>query len=91
MLTKYCSFAPIAAINTGICRRPEISGIDQGRCPGAPREIGGDQIAATIRKSLETRPQDAAHWSLGTMAKAVGQSAIYDLSALAGDRPAAAS
>src|ERR1700759_1964676 len=40
--------------------------------PGAPREIGDDEIAATIRKTLETRPQGATHWSLRTMAKSVG-------------------
>ena len=32
--------------------------------PGAPREIGDDEIAATIRKTLETRPKGATHWSL---------------------------
>jgi hypothetical protein len=36
--------------------------------PGAPREIGDDEIAATIRKTLETRPKGATHWSLRTMA-----------------------
>ena len=40
--------------------------------PGAPRQIGDDEIAATIRKTLETRPRGATHWSLRTMAKAVG-------------------
>jgi hypothetical protein len=40
-----------------------------GRSPDAPREIGDDEIAATIRKTLETRPKGATHWSLGTMAK----------------------
>lgn len=40
--------------------------------PGAPRQIGDDDIAATIRKTLETRPKGATHWSLRTMAKATG-------------------
>ena len=40
--------------------------------PGAPREIGDDEIAITIRKTLETRPKGATHWSLRTMAKEVG-------------------
>ena len=35
--------------------------------PGAPRQIGDDEIAATIRKTLETRPKGATHWSLRTM------------------------
>jgi transposase len=40
--------------------------------PGAPREIGDDEIAATIRKTLETRPKGATHWSLRTMTKEIG-------------------
>ena len=40
--------------------------------PGAPREIGDDEIAATIRKTLETRPKGRTHWSLRSMAKEIG-------------------
>lgn len=40
--------------------------------PGAPRKIGDDEIAATIRKTLESRPAGATHWSLRTMAKEIG-------------------
>jgi transposase len=40
--------------------------------PGAPREIGDDEIAALIRKTLETRPKGRTHWSLRTMAREVG-------------------
>ena len=40
--------------------------------PGGPRQIGDEEIATTIRKTLETRPKGATHWSLRTMAKAVG-------------------
>jgi transposase len=40
--------------------------------PGAPRQIGDDEIAATIQKTLETRPKGATHWSLRTMAKEIG-------------------
>ena len=40
--------------------------------PGAPRQIGDDEIADTIRLTLETRPPGATHWSLRSMAKAVG-------------------
>ena len=36
---------------------------------GAPREIGDDEIASTIRKTLETRPKGGTHWSLRSMAK----------------------
>jgi transposase len=40
--------------------------------PGAPREIGDDEITSLILKTLETRPRGATHWSLRTMAKEVG-------------------
>jgi transposase len=40
--------------------------------PGAPREIGDDEIASTIRKTLETRPKGSTHWSLRSMAKEIG-------------------
>src|SRR5262249_19703117 len=40
--------------------------------PGRPREIGDDEIAETIRLTLETTPRGATHWSLRSMAQAVG-------------------
>ncbi len=40
--------------------------------PGAPRQIGDDEIAETIRLTLETTPPEATHWSLRSMARAVG-------------------
>lgn len=40
--------------------------------PGAPREIGDEEIAALVRKTLETRPPGATHWSLRTMGKEIG-------------------
>jgi hypothetical protein len=49
-----------------------MDGLSDERRPGAPREIGDDKIAATIRKTLETRPKGATHWSLRTMAKEIG-------------------
>jgi transposase len=42
--------------------------------PGRPREIGDDEIAETIRLTLETVPRHATHWSLRSMAEAVGHS-----------------
>jgi transposase len=39
---------------------------------GAPRRIGDEEIAETIRLTLETTPPDATHWSLRAMAAAVG-------------------
>lgn len=40
--------------------------------PGAPREIGDDEIATTIRKTLDTRPNGRTHWSSRAMAKEIG-------------------
>jgi transposase len=40
--------------------------------PGRPREIGDDEIAETIHRTLETMPANATHWSLRSMAEAVG-------------------
>src|SRR3546814_1203887 len=38
---------------------------------GRPREIGDDEVAETIRLTLETTPRGATHWSLRSMAEAV--------------------
>ncbi len=40
--------------------------------PGTPRKIGDDEIAETIRKTLEETPAEATHWSLRSMARATG-------------------
>ncbi len=40
--------------------------------PGAPRKIGDEAVADTIRKTLETLPAGATHWSLRSMARATG-------------------
>jgi transposase len=45
--------------------------LDEPR-PGTPRKIGDDEIAETVRLTLETAPPGATHWSLRSMAKAVG-------------------
>ena len=45
--------------------------LDEPR-PGTPRKIGDDEIAETIRLTLETTPPGATHWSLRSMAAAVG-------------------
>jgi transposase len=52
--------------------RDRMDGLYDEPRPGAPRQIGDDDIAATIRRTLETRPEGATHWSLRTMAKASG-------------------
>jgi transposase len=42
--------------------------------PGRPRQIGDEEIAETIRLTLETTPRNATHWSLRSMGRAVGHS-----------------
>ena len=37
-----------------------------------PRTIGDDEIAEAIRRTLETMPADATHWSLRSLAKTAG-------------------
>jgi transposase len=52
--------------------RGRVDGLFDESRPGAPRTIGDDEIAETIRRTLETMPADATHWSLRSMAKTVG-------------------
>ncbi len=40
--------------------------------PGTPRQIGDDEVAEVVRLTLEETPPDATHWSLRSMASAVG-------------------
>ncbi len=49
-----------------------INGLLDEPRPGAPRQIGDDSIGETIRLTVETTPRDATHWSLRSMARAVG-------------------
>ena len=49
-----------------------MDGLHDEPRPGAPRQIGDDEIAATIRKTLETLPKGATQWSLRTMATEIG-------------------
>ena len=55
-------------------RRRTAGLLDEPR-PGAPRQIGDEQVAALVDRTLSARPDGATHWSLRTMAKAAGLSA----------------
>jgi transposase len=46
---------------------------DEPRC-GAPRKIGDDRIEEIVTRTLETKPEDATHWSTRGMARASGVS-----------------
>lgn len=66
-----------ASVNTvGAWRRryaaKRLDGLYDDPRPGAPRSIGDEEIAETIRLTLETTPVGATHWSLRLMARAVG-------------------
>jgi transposase len=47
--------------------------IDEPR-PGAPRQINDAQVRRVVTMTLESRPEDATHWSTRSMAKRVGLS-----------------
>src|SRR3972149_1874190 len=47
--------------------------LDEPR-PGAPRTIRDADVERVITVTLETRPEDATHWSTRTMARRVGMS-----------------
>lgn len=49
-----------------------LDGLHDEPRPGAPRQITDDEIAETIRLTLETTPPNATHWSLRGMARATG-------------------
>jgi putative transposase len=36
--------------------------------PGRPRSISDEKVAALVRKTLKTKPKDATHWTVRTMA-----------------------
>jgi transposase len=52
--------------------RERLDGLYDEPRPGAPRRIGDDQIERVIIRTLETKPQGAAQWSVREMAKATG-------------------
>ena len=47
-------------------------GLLDERRPGAPRQIGDARVEEVIRRTLETKPRDATHWSSRSMAKETG-------------------
>ena len=49
-----------------------VDGLLDAPRPGTPRRIGDEVIAETRRRTLESAPAGSTHWSLRTMARAVG-------------------
>lgn len=66
----------VAANTVGQWRRRfaerRLDGLYDEPRPGAPRQIGDDEVAELIRRTLEETPSDGTHWSLRSMAAAVG-------------------
>jgi putative transposase len=46
-----------------------LSGLHDELRPGRPRSISDEQVAALIRKTLQTKPKDGTHWTIRSMAK----------------------
>lgn len=51
-----------------------LDGLHDEPRPGAPRQIGDDEVEAVVIRTLETTPKDATHWSTRSMAKHLGLS-----------------
>lgn len=53
-------------------RQRGIDGLLDEPRPGQPRKITDAHVEAVIRRTLESKPADATHWSTRSMAKATG-------------------
>jgi len=54
--------------------RDRIDGLLDEPRSGRPRSIDDDAVAAVIERTLQTRPADATHWSIRSMAASAGHS-----------------
>jgi transposase len=54
--------------------RDRIEGLTDEYRAGRPRTVSDGQVADVIRRTLETTPRDAAHWSIRLMAAETGLS-----------------
>lgn len=58
--------------------KDRLDGLIDAPRPGAPRTIGDLDVERVLTKTLESKPENATHWSTRGMAEAVGlsQSAV---------------
>ena len=54
--------------------RDRIEGLTDEYRPGRPRTVSDDQVVAVIERTLHSRPKDATHWSIRSMAAEMGLS-----------------
>ena len=46
-----------------------LSGLHDELRPGRPRSISDEKVAVLVRKTLQSKPQDATHWTIRSVAK----------------------
>ncbi|WP_256976740.1 helix-turn-helix domain-containing protein [Streptomyces sp. CS113] len=51
-----------------------IAGLGDMPRPGGPRTVTDEQVAALVKRTLETAPKNATHWSTRALAKETGSS-----------------
>ncbi len=54
--------------------KDRIEGLADEYRPGRPRTVSGDRVAEVIERTLNSTPKDATHWSIRSMAAAMGLS-----------------
>ena len=71
--------------------RGGIAGLGDEVRPGAPRQIGDDQVERAVRLTLEETPRETTHWSSRALATRTGLRSIHRQPHLAGFRTASSS
>ena len=51
-----------------------IEGLTDEHRPGRPRTVSDDRVAQVVERTLHSKPKDATHWSIRSMASEVGLS-----------------
>ncbi|MFE0420851.1 IS630 family transposase [Streptomyces tendae] len=54
--------------------RDRLPGLGDLPRPGGPRTVSDEQVAVVVRRTLESTPKNATHWSTRAMAKEMGLS-----------------
>ncbi|MFI1414961.1 IS630 family transposase [Streptomyces sp. NPDC020707] len=54
--------------------RERMAGLGDLPRPGGPRSMSDEQVAAVVKRTLESRPKNATHWSTRAMATQTGLS-----------------